>query len=92
MERPSPTPEPGGSIFAAIALLVVGLVVFVPSGLCTGTFFFGPIVQAVEHPAQGTNFFLSGVALVVGGPFVLGGFAMIRSGAKTLIAYFGNRR
>jgi hypothetical protein len=89
MERHNPAPEHTGSIVRAIALLIVGLVVFVPSGLCTGFFFFTPFVQAFEHPRQGNNEFgLSGIALIVGGPFVAGGISILWYGAKEMIAYF----
>ena len=92
MERPDPASPPGvSSIAGAIALVVIGLVVLVPSGLCTGFFFLTPIIQALEHPNQ-SNFTLSGIALVVGGPFVVGGFSMLWYGVKGLIAYSRNRR
>lgn len=92
MEKHNPAPESSGSMFAAIALVVFGLVVFVPSGLCTGLFFFSPIIQSFNHPSQNGDLTMSGIALIVGGPFVAGGFSMLWFGAKGLIAYFRSGR
>ena len=90
MENPDPRPDVGG-IIGAIALLAVGLLIFVPCGLCTGFFFFPGIIHAIENPSEAGGLTLSVVALVLGGPFIVGGASMIWLGAKTLMRSFGGR-
>lgn len=68
MEKPNPTP-PQTSYFAAAALIVMGLVVIVPCGLCTGYF----------ATAGG---FLTPVAIVLGGPFVILGGGLLWLGVR----------
>jgi hypothetical protein len=63
---------------ATVAMLLVGLLILVPSGLCTGWFGIGALVAAFANPAHANDtaplFFM---ALVVGGPFVIGGGALV---------------
>ena len=68
MERPNPPPTEKGSIGAAIALISLGLLAVLPSGLCTGILV-----------VNGAWF-----ALVIGGPFVAGGAALIWMGVREL--------
>jgi hypothetical protein len=70
MENPNPVPSPAPTIAGSIALIVVGLLVFIPSGLCTGVFFFLPLTQ----PGNQSPFL---VALIIGGPFVVGGAVIL---------------
>jgi hypothetical protein len=88
MENPDPAPKKSGSIAAGIALVVCGLVVLVPSGLCTGLFFFGALINTILHPAHSDGGVMVLISLAVGGPFVAGGGALLWFGAKELIAYF----
>jgi len=55
----------------AIALIVVGLLILVPSGLCT---------TVVGLSSLGSL----GIALVIGGPFILAGGGMVLSGIRGL--------
>jgi hypothetical protein len=84
MENPNPVPSHGPTIGGAIALIVMGLVVFVPSGLCTGIFFFLPLTQ----PGNNAPFFL---ALGIGGPFVVGGAVMLWYGFEGMRAVLSKR-
>ncbi|HWA03983.1 MAG TPA: hypothetical protein VG819_10705 [Rhizomicrobium sp.] len=73
------------SVAAGIAFLVVGLVLLVPSGLCTGVFGGGALLEMVTHPSNAQDavtMLLS--ALAIGGPFVVAGFFLVRIGARRL--------
>ncbi|MBS0470879.1 MAG: hypothetical protein JSR60_07400 [Proteobacteria bacterium] len=62
----------------AAALLILGLVVLIPSGLCTGFLGIGALADAVVHPANlGGSMSVLAMALVVGGPFVALGAVMV---------------
>jgi len=86
-ERPRP-PPPRPSLGTAIALIVVGLVIFVPSGLCTGFLVFTPLVESLSNPRLANETSMAGIALIIGGPFVFGGGALLWFGVKRLSAYF----
>jgi hypothetical protein len=82
-----PQPDSGYSLFGAIALVVVGLVIFIPSGLCTGVMSLGPLIQFYLHPpSQGNPLDILPMVLVIGGPFVVLGFTMIWNGVKRILA------
>jgi len=65
-----------------IALLVLGLVILVPSGLCTGIMAVGAIINMIRFPA--TSMSLLPMVLIFGGPFVAGGGALVWQGIKRL--------
>jgi hypothetical protein len=69
MEHPNPTPGSRPGAVGTVALLVVGLLILVPSGLCTTVFL-------------GNGFGL--MALVIGGPFVIFGGWLVWSGIKRI--------
>lgn len=78
------------SLAGAIALIVIGLVVLVPSGLCTGAVGLLPLIQAIQNPRYGAAAFGSlPIALIFGGPFILGGGAMVWRGIARLRAARG---
>ena len=78
--------DSGYSWSGAIALIVIGLVIFVPSGLCTGIMALGPIIESLLHPSGGgMEFGIVPIALMVGGPFVIGGGAMIWVGVRRIL-------
>jgi hypothetical protein len=62
-----PEPERGGRGFAAIALIVLGLLILIPSGLCTGAVAIWAIALS-GHASNVTG--VVGMALTIGGPFV----------------------
>jgi len=73
---------PTGTLGGTIVLLVLGLLVLVPSGLCTGYFGIAGVAAALDphDPGYGVVFIIS--ALIIGGPFVAGGIAMLWIGIK----------
>ncbi|MBV8977293.1 MAG: hypothetical protein JOZ13_07925 [Alphaproteobacteria bacterium] len=66
-----------------IALLVIGLLILIPSGLCTGIFAFGGLVELFMQPGSADSSFLA-LVLSIGGPFVAAGTAMVYFGVKAL--------
>jgi hypothetical protein len=68
-----PQPDRRPSIVATIAILVVGLLILVPSGLCTGIFALMPVIQAISHPSQMVSLGDVSLVLMIGGPFVVAG-------------------
>lgn len=80
-----PEPQTQRHVAAGIAFLVIGLLLLVPSGLCTGIFGGGALLDMITHPANAsdsTSALL--MVLVVGGPFLIAGFFLVRIGIKRL--------
>ena len=75
-------PPREGAIASGIAMIVLGLLVFVPSGLCTGVFVFGSIITSLSEGSEAG--LMAVYALVIGGPFVFGGGALLWYGIKKL--------
>ena len=65
----------------ACALVAIGLLFLVPSGLCTGTFGFMAIVEAIQSKDFSDLSSLTGV-LMVGLPFIVLGALLIRFGLR----------
>jgi hypothetical protein len=84
MANPDPAPIREHSVAGAIAMVVIGLLIFIPSGLCTGAIGIGALFETVFYPARGAGIAGLAMALIVGGPFVAGGFALIWYGVKRL--------
>jgi len=81
-----PQPESRPSLLGALAIIVVGLVILVPAGRCTGGIIIGTLVQAVgRHRLDGDDFMIL-VALAVGGPFILAGGALVVAGVRQMRA------
>jgi hypothetical protein len=78
MSDPTPGPEKP-SLAGTIAILVIGLVILVPSGLCTGFFTFGQFFIGRSFESG-----FVAVALLIGGPFVAIGIALIMWGIRRL--------
>jgi len=72
---PKPAPRWTGT---AIALVVIGLLILIPSGLCTGVFGLGALFDGVNADTSG---FLE-TALIVGGPFIVLGALLVRTGLR----------
>lgn len=84
-----PQPDQRPSLAGGIALVVLGLVILVPSGLCTSVFAFGPIIEAMLHPQRYAYNSSSPdliLAFIFGGPFILLGGAMLYFGIRRLRA------
>lgn len=85
--RGPPMPEPDrkrGGRAGAIAVLVIGLLILIPSGLCTGIFTIYTIMMAfnTSHHGSAADFF--GLVLTFGGPFVLIGGLLTWLGVRML--------
>lgn len=82
-------PEQRPSRYGTVALIVVGLVILIPSGLCTGIVALGPLFSAIIN-AQGFGQGIVGmmstlpIALLFGGPFIAAGAAIVRTGMKRM--------
>ncbi len=80
-----PDPARRPSLAVTIALLVIGLLILIPSGLCTG--FFALVSDRGSNINPGSvsdrQRFL-GLSLVIGGPFILLGGFMVWRGVKRL--------
>ena len=79
-----PDPARRPSLAGTIALLVIGLLILIPSGLCTGFFALAPIVARIMNPGSGPIDSVFGLALVIGSPFILLGGFMVWRGVKRL--------
>ena len=82
MSQPEPTSPKPGVMAVGMALIVIGILILVPSGLCTAIFGAGAIYDLT---AANPGSFMGDVSDV--GPFALGvlvaaiaGFLMIRAG------------
>lgn len=86
MSDPAPTYSPGG----IAALIVIGLLLLVPSGLCSGAMGVMAIWAAVTQPGNGGDALsILPMIAIVGGPFIVGGGAMLLTGIRRARA---NRR
>jgi hypothetical protein len=82
-----PQSDQGRSVAGSIALIVIGFLIFVPSGLCTGVMAIGPLVYSVLHPSQNNgDLSMLPVALTIGLPFVTLGGVMIYAGVSRMRA------
>jgi hypothetical protein len=85
MEKPDPAAGPKMHIAGAIAMVVIGLLILIPSGLCTGVIGGGALINGFLHPGYiGGTLSMFVMALMVGGPFVVGGGALMWFGVKRL--------
>lgn len=79
--------KPRRGLISGIALLAIGLVILIPSGLCTGVFGGGALVDAVMHPGNaGDAASMLGMALIYGAPFVILGAFLVHLGVRRLRA------
>lgn len=75
----TPEPPPGRFGCGAIAMIVIGLLILIPSGLCTSLFAIGSLASMFVSPA---NFDIAATlpALVLGLPFVALGAFLVHLG------------
>ena len=79
----NPPPPRADTLGGTIVLLVLGLLVLVPSGLCTGYFGIAGLTSMMGgHDSQGLGEFFFLAALILGGPFVVAGAAMLWIGIR----------
>jgi hypothetical protein len=77
---------PTGTLAGTIVLLVLGLLVLVPSGLCTGYFGIAGAAAMFEPRDAGYGVLFLAGALILGGPFVAAGIAMLWIGVRRMRA------
>jgi len=85
MSQPEPGAKPRYSTAGTVALLIIGLLFLVPSGLCTGILGGGALLDAFVHPENVSNS-VSMIVMVaiVGGPFVAIGAVLVWLGVKRM--------
>ena len=74
---PPPRPSPAGPKrrwgALAVTLLAIGLLILIPSGLCTGILGVGAIYEMITEPASSDGMSVLSAALMVGGiPIAIG--------------------
>jgi hypothetical protein len=83
MTNPEPSQGARHWTGAAIALFVVGLLILVPSGLCSGLFLVGMLYSTL---AEGGNFYeglsVFGSVFLFGGPFIAVGLVLTVLGLR----------
>ena len=80
-----PGPDRRPSLAVTIALLVIGSMILIPSGLCTGIFMIYPIVESFSRSSRvAISPSDLGLVLSIGGPFVLIGGLMVWRGIARL--------
>jgi hypothetical protein len=85
VSQPEPSARPRQSAAGTAALLIIGLVVLLPSGLCTGIFGGGALIDGLLHPENiRDSLSILVMATVFGGPFVAIGGVMVWFGVKRL--------
>ena len=63
-------------------MIIAGLVILIPSGLCTGILGVGALVAMFANPRNSDGILMIIMPLVVGGPFVVGGAVLTWHGIK----------
>jgi hypothetical protein len=88
MEHPNPPAGPDHSAYGTAAILIIGLLILVPSGLCTGIVGGGALLSMLLHPQspsdQAYGPLLTVGALICGTPFIVIGGLLVWSGVKRI--------
>jgi hypothetical protein len=85
VSQPDPTTKPKYSAAGTAALMIIGLLFLVPSGLCTGILGGGAIIDAFFHPQNiGDSASMMVTVAIVGGPFVAFGAVLVWFGVKRM--------
>jgi hypothetical protein len=71
-----------GTLGGTIVLIVLGLLVLIPSGICTGVFGLTGLDMMNKPDPQGYGGFFLIAAPIVGGPFIIAGAAMLWIGIR----------
>jgi hypothetical protein len=79
MSTPEPELPTPGRMLGGMALIVIGLLILIPSGLCTA--FFGAM-SIWETITGGTGLNVLSEALIVGAPFILVGALLFYAGRR----------
>ena len=85
MTQPDPPAKRHYNAGGTAALLIIGLLFLIPSGLCTGIFGAGALLDAFTHPANvRDSLSMIFLALLYGGPFIAIGGVMVWFAVKRL--------
>jgi hypothetical protein len=76
-EQNLPTP---GRMAGGMALIVIGLLILIPSGLCTALFGAGSLMDMFSGHDTGLDILPE--VLMVGGPFILIGYGLFHLGRR----------
>jgi hypothetical protein len=80
--RPPATPSPGAGCWP-VALIIVGALIALVSGLCVGGGLVGTVLDLMEGAAPIQNVLgVTFMYLLVSGPFLAGGIALIVWGVR----------
>jgi hypothetical protein len=78
MTQPDPSPKRQYNAAGTAALLVIGLLFLVPSGICTGIFGGGALMDAFTSPHNASDSLsMIFAAILFGGPFITVGGVMV---------------
>ena len=76
--QPGPSAPPRYSASGTVALLLIGLLFLIPSGLCTGVFGGGALIDAFVNPQNaGDSLSMILAAALFGGPFIAVGGVLV---------------
>ncbi|HEY1613195.1 MAG TPA: hypothetical protein VGF97_05810 [Rhizomicrobium sp.] len=81
MSLPEPVPPPRRTA-GAIALIVIGLLILIPSGLCTSIFMGGAFLDTFFSSQNSSAMGDAIPALIIGGPFVAIGAFLVWLGLR----------
>ena len=93
MSLPDPVPERHYSPAGIVALVVIGLLLVIPSGLCTAVLGGGAIWETLTDPNNASDLMNTlPMVAIVAGPFLVGGGAMLITGIRRARANARNRQ
>lgn len=93
MSLPDPVPERHHSTAGIVALVVIGLLLLIPSGLCTAVLGGGAIWETLSNPSNASDLLNTlPMVAIVAGPFIVGGGAMVITGIRRARANARSRR
>jgi hypothetical protein len=85
MSQPDPSGGPKYSAAGTAALMIIGLLFLVPSGLCTGILGGGAVIDALTHPENfGDSISMVVTVAIFGGPFVAFGAVLVWFGVRRM--------
>lgn len=85
MSQPDPSAKPRYSVAGTTALIIIGLLFLIPSGLCTGIFGGGAVIDAIIHPENiGDAASMIAMAAMFGGPFIAIGAVLVWFGIRRM--------
>ena len=88
-----PPTEPTHSTAGIVALVVIGLLLLIPSGLCTAVLGGGAIWETFANPQNASDLLNTlPMVVIVAGPFLVGGGAMLITGIRRARANARSRK